>query len=60
MEIPMKTNTGLFQPTSFDRERQRERSSSQATHAMLFSEGLTVRALTVDASNEAHAELFKI
>jgi hypothetical protein len=56
----MKTNTGLFQPTSFDRERQRERSSSQATHAMLFSEGLTLRALTVDASNEAHAELFKI
>ena len=60
MENPMKMNTGLFQPTSSDRKRQPERSSSQATHAMLFSEGLSVRAITVDASNQAHAELFKI
>ena len=56
----MKMNTGLFQPTSSDRKRQPERSTSQTTHSMLFSEGLSVRALTVDASNQAHTELFKI
>ena len=56
----MTMNTGLFQPTSSDRERQPERSSSHASHAVVFSDCLTVRAITVDASNQAHAELFKI